>query len=93
MISPLSADSNRATTTPCLLHHVGIVARDNRQIAEFVHLLDRINAVRFRKNSELLAAWTSAQDVVGPARPGPEPEEEVPVGGGGEGKGEGEGTV
>ena len=39
-----------------------------REIMLIVHLLDRINQVRFRKNSELLAAWKSAREVVGPAR-------------------------
>ncbi len=42
-----------------------------REIMLIIHLLDRLNTLRFRKNGELLAAWRSARDVVGPARTGP----------------------
>jgi hypothetical protein len=51
-----------------------------REIMLIIHLLDRLNTARFRRNAELLAAWRSAREVVGPARSGPE--EEPPAGGG-----------
>lgn len=55
-----------------------------REIMMIVDLLDRVYAVRFRKNAELLAAWNSAREVVGPARSTPEEETTPEVPGGGE---------
>jgi hypothetical protein len=44
------------------------------EIMIIIHLLDRLNQVRFRKNTQLLAAWASAKEVVGPGRPAREEE-------------------
>lgn len=43
-----------------------------REIMLIVHLLDRVFDVRYRANGELLAAWKSAKEVVGPTRSAPE---------------------
>jgi hypothetical protein len=61
--------------------HVGATAdleavqRSNMQV---IDLLDGLNRYRFRDNPELLAAWASARNVVGPFNHEP-PAPEVPV--------------
>jgi hypothetical protein len=50
--------------------HVGANAELEEVTGEvmiIVNALDRLNAVRYRKNPDLLAAWKSAREVVGPA--------------------------
>ncbi len=51
-----------------------------REVMLIIHLLDRVFQVQYRRNVELLAAWKSAKDVVGPARNG---QPEVPPADGG----------
>jgi hypothetical protein len=49
--------------------HVGASAELEAVTSEImlvVHLLDRLNRVRFRKDGELFAAWKSARDVAWP---------------------------
>jgi len=45
------------------------------EVGDLVRLLDGLNRYRFRDQPELLAAWQSVIDVLGPFRPkGSEPE-------------------
>ncbi|HEV2671248.1 MAG TPA: hypothetical protein VGU74_09160, partial [Gemmatimonadales bacterium] len=44
------------------------------QIAEQVRLLDGLVRYRFGKNAELMAAWASARNVLGPFKPKTQPE-------------------
>jgi len=58
--------------------HVGANAELEMVTGEIMILanaLDRLFAVRYRRNAELLAAWKSAREVVGPATRQTEPEE------------------
>jgi hypothetical protein len=53
-----------------IVTHVGANAELEEVIGEVMiiaNALDRLYSVRYRKNAELLAAWKSAREVVGPA--------------------------
>ena len=51
------------------------------ELSDLVQLLNGLNRYRFREQQELLDAWTSAINVLGPSRGAPRPETEPPAGG------------
>src|ERR1041385_8974439 len=50
-------------------------------LTDLVRLLNGLNRYRFRDQPELLDAWTSAINLLGPSRGGPKPGTEPPAGG------------